>query len=180
VSRAGAWLRRRVIAPVLQADAPAHQIAWGAGLGMFFALLPVVGQLYIVPALWSVCRYALRRVFHLPTALLMVACVPPPLKLLTFYGYAVTGNGLMRALGYEGMAGGLADFEAVTASDGGNWFVGAAHAIDAALTRFGPPIILGGFVWACIGGALAFASAWALIVRYRRRRAALAPSTEAP
>ena len=42
MSKIASWLRRRIVAPVLQTDAPASQVALGAGVGMFVALLPVV------------------------------------------------------------------------------------------------------------------------------------------
>src|SRR5262245_41676016 len=139
---------------------------------MTWALLPVVGQLYTLPPLWAVCRYLLRRGFHLPIAMGMVILINPPLKVFLFYGYALTGDVMLRWVGQPGIAGGYDAFRAALTQDGGSWLSNSAAALEVAVTRFGPSLVVGGIFWSIVGGPLCFALAWWAIARNRRRTAA--------
>lgn len=182
MNRLAPWLRRRC-AVLLQTGAPAGQVAWGAGFGMFIALLPTVGQLYMLPPLWAAARYFLRRAFHLPMAYAMVLLINPPLKLFTFYGYYLTGLRLLRYLGMPESEPGFAAFKAALLGEDSDWLTGSVRAGYLALRHFGPPIIAGGILWAAAGGLLAYAAAWAALTAWRRtaeRPGAAAPQVSEP
>lgn len=173
------WLRRHVVTPLLQAHAPRRQVAWGAGIGMFIALLPMVGQLYVLPPVWAACRYVLGRAFHLPIAYGMVFLINPPLKILTFYLYLLSGDALLAALGHPAMEGGFSAFSTTLLGAEGNWLANSARAAGVALQIFGPPIVVGGVLWAVLGGILAYALARIALAR-RGRDTRLAAHARAP
>ncbi len=150
------WFRRRVVTPIFQSGATRGQVAWGAGVGMFIALLPIVGQLYVLPPVWAACRYVLSRPFHLPVAYGMVFLINPPLKIFTFYGYLLTGEALLANLGRPAAEGGFAAFRTTLLGTGGDWLSNSVRAAGIALQYFGPPIVAGGIVWAAVGGVLAY------------------------
>jgi len=165
------WLRARLVDPILRAEASAGQVAWGAGVGMFVALLPMVGQLYVLPVVWAAARTVVRRAFHLPLAYGMVLLINPPVKVFTFYGYLLTGNVLLESFGAAGIGSGWAGFKAALLGTQGGWLSNSWHAAEVALRSFGLPILVGGVLWAAVGGVLAFALAWGIASTQRRRRA---------
>jgi uncharacterized protein (DUF2062 family) len=177
---AAGWLRRRVVAPLLRTDAPLGQVAWGAGVGMFIALLPIVGQLYVLPTVWAACRYLLGRAFHLPVAYGMVLLINPPLKILTFYLYLVSGAALLTLLGDPGMQGGFAEFKSVLFGESGDWLANSPRAAGVALRHFGLPIVVGGILWALVGGVLAYGLVRVGVGRWRRGAAALSTGASVP
>lgn len=166
------FFRRRVIAPFLLAEAPRGHLSRAAGIGLFVALLPIVGQLYLVPGVWALLRAFPRLRFNLPAALAMVVLVNPPSKVLLFYGYILTGEalldaaGVVRATDNRAFRAGMAAMDAAPWSE---WLDHAGRLIGLAFERYGLPLAVGGSVWAVVLGTAAGAGTAYLLTRRRRQ-----------
>jgi uncharacterized protein (DUF2062 family) len=167
------FFRRRMLAPFLLADVPPGQVSRGAGIGLFVALLPIVGQLYLTPAVWAGLRALPRLRFNLPTALAMVALISPPSKVPLFYGYIVTGDAVLHALDSAYIADSSAfraQMAAMADAPWHEWFAQTGRLTGLALERYGLPLAVGGIAWAVVlGVTVGVGTAWVLTRRGRRR-----------
>ena len=60
----------QLVRPFKESVAPIHEVGWGAAVGMFVGILPIVGlQMYVVATLWVSLRFLFRSRFSLPIAL---------------------------------------------------------------------------------------------------------------
>jgi hypothetical protein len=76
--RLGRLCYDRLILPFISSHAPVGEVSWGAAIGMFIALLPIVGiQMYVAATLWLICRYLFRFRFNLPIAMALVWITNP-------------------------------------------------------------------------------------------------------
>jgi uncharacterized protein (DUF2062 family) len=82
-----------LILPFKLTHASIPEVSWGAALGMYIALLPIVGiQMYVAATLWVFCRYALRFRFNLPIAIAMVWLTNPVTVIPIYFVYLKTGD----------------------------------------------------------------------------------------
>jgi hypothetical protein len=159
-------IRRHLVAPFTMRGVPAHELSLGAGLGAGFALLPIVGQLYLAPVLWAAGRAWRRTRFNFPAALAMVLIVNPPVKVPLFYGYLLTGEALLDAIGVPHSRG-AAEFRVVM-NDllDGTWAERPSammRALTLALEHYALPLGIGGCAWALVVGlAVGLGTHWAL------------------
>ncbi len=167
------FFRRRILAPLLLQEVPPGQASRGAGFGLFVALLPIVGQLYLTPALWAGLRGLPRLRFNLPIALGMVVLISPPSKVPLFYGYILTGDAFLQALDATYRADSTAfrtQMAVMADAPWSEWFAHAGRLIGMALERYGLPLAVGGIAWAAmLGAAAGLGTAWVLTRRARRR-----------
>ncbi len=146
-----ATFRRRVVAPFLLAEAPSGELSLGAGIGLFVALLPIVGQIPLTPVLWAVCRPLARLRFNLPVALGMVLLISWPVQVPLFYLYLLSGEALLGAAGFDPALGShsfRAAMAGLAAAPWPQWFERAGHLIAVALERYTMPLGIGGVAWA--------------------------------
>jgi uncharacterized protein (DUF2062 family) len=170
----------RIVAPFRTADIPPAQVSRGAGFGMFIALLPIVGQLYLTPVVWGVLRPFAWLRFNLPVAMGMALIVNPPIKVPLFYGYLVTGEAL---LALAGIAPGHSSTQFLAAEDvlaQGPWlerFWAVERLLALAVEHYALPLALGGTAWALtVGGLVGIGTHWTLM---RRRRLGAIETTPA-
>jgi uncharacterized protein (DUF2062 family) len=166
------FIHRRFISPFLLREVPPEHLSRGAGIGLFVALLPVVGQLYWTPAVWALLRVLPRLRFNQPVAMAMVAVITPPVKVPLFYGYIVTGDRLLDTFGFAHMTDSTAFRAGIAAMADASWREWLDHTsrlIGLALERYALPLAVGGVAWAVVAGAGAgLGTAWILTRRARR------------
>ena len=165
-------LHRRVVAPLRAGDVPTGQLSRGAGIGLGFALFPIVGQLYLTPVLWAALRPLLPLRFNLPVAMGMVLIVNPPVKVPLFYLYLLSGEALLSLAGMTAQTG-AHDFKAAwDAAAEGAWigrFSAIGRLLTLALERYALPLGIGGTVWAVLLGLFAWAGTAFYLARARNR-----------
>lgn len=165
------FLRRYLLAPFRMAGVPRGEMSRGAGLGLGVALLPILGQLYLTPALWAASRRLAWLRFNLPVAMAMVLLVNPPVQVPLFYFYLLSGEALLSLAGIR-PDGGSGEFRAaMDALSGAPWaerWSAAEQLLGLALKRFALPLEIGGLAWALVVGLLAWGGvAWVLTWRSR-------------
>ena len=86
-------LYEHLILPVIESFAPVRQVSWGVAIGLFIGLTPTMGiQMYIVAAIWGICRYIFRFQFYLPVAMAVVWISNPVTVLPFYYIFLIIGN----------------------------------------------------------------------------------------
>ena len=162
---------------MLQSEAPTAQVGLGAAIGMFVGLTPTMGiQMYLVAAIWLVCRYLLRLRFNLAIAVAMVWISNPITVLPIYYVFFLTGE-LFLKLG-DGSAH-LMDFaafrEAVAnagADAAASWLTKLVQGAVLLFWTFGWPMIVGSLVWAIPFSLATYPATTYALGRYRGLKAA--------
>ena len=163
------FLRRRLLAPFRVAGVPRGELSRGAGLGLGVALLPILGQLYLTPALWAAARPLARMRFNLPVAMAMVLLINPPLKVPLFYFYLLSGEALLSLAGMSPGSGADAFRAAMDGLSAAPWperWGAAGRLLGLALERYALPLGVGGLAWAVAAGLAVWGGVtWALTRR---------------
>lgn len=166
------YLYVKLIKPFKDSKSPANEVAWGAMIGMFWAMTPLVGiQMTVVTINWLMCRLVKFR-FSLPIAMVMVWLSNPftmgPLYymfyLVGYYSFIFAGANITQ-ISYLNFTNRLDQSLAMGAIDGSIDFV-IYIAVD-----MGWPMLIGGFVVAIPMSILAYFAAFQFVNHHRKHLA---------
>lgn len=169
-------LHDHLVRPFKESVAPIHQVGWGAAVGMFVGILPIVGvQMYVVATLWILLRYVLRARFSLPIALAMVWISNPVTMGPMYYGYLVTGNWTLQFFDFALQPVSFAEFnlafDALLDRPELSWGQRIWRGAAMVLLEFGWPILFGSFCWAIPLSLLAYPVTTVSLCLYRMKLA---------
>jgi len=182
--RLGKLCYDNLILPFKLSQAPIGEVSWGAALGMFIALLPIVGiQMYVASALWLVCRYALRFRWNLPIAIALVWLTNPVTVIPVYFVYLKTGDWALDTLrAYRDQFADLGEpvtyqqFKDLFAEISGNPNLPLLErVVESTLLlfrAFGWPIVVGSLFYAVPLAIAAYPFTSISLRAWRRRRAA--------
>jgi len=159
--------RQRIVAPILSSDAPASEVAWAVGIGLFIGLTPTMGvQMYIAAGVWLLCR-PFRFHFNMPVAVAMVWVTNPLTVIPIYYAFLLAGTwalGSADALSYEYFRDTLTEISEQPST----WevIVDSTHFL---LVDLGWPMVIGSLFFAIPGALLGYF----LTLRTLKRRKAL-------
>jgi len=174
------WLDRlsrtvydHLVDPFLQTHDPLPKVAWGAAIGMFVGLTPTVGvQMYIVTAIWALCRIALRFRFNLTIGVAMVWITNPVTTIPFYYLFLQTGDLLLELIGHEAVPISFAAFRAevqeLASGEPMGWLEWLVYATEVLVIEYGWPMFIGSLAWAIPGSVISYPFTIVCLGRYRR------------
>jgi uncharacterized protein len=162
-----------LVAPFLQTHDPLPAVAWGATIGMFVGLTPTVGvQMYIVTAIWVVCRYLFRFRFNLTIGVAMVWITNPITTIPFYYLFLRTGDLFLELLGYGSAPMSFAEFRAevleLAAGQPMGWLEWLMYSTEVLVVEYGWPLLVGSLIFAIPGSVLSYPATMVFLGRYRR------------
>ncbi len=186
--RNGGWMNRiirttryRLHIPMIRSPHPPEFTARGVMIGMFWAMLPLVGiQMICVFVTWIICRKLFRYDFSLANGLAWTWVTNVFTVIPAYYLFFVTGmfmlGGGSDIGGYEGFA---AAFTEIGDRDVGFW-----HKVvlwtKTLLIGWGLPLTIGSIPWAVSSAALSYFLSLRFVRAYKQRRAARMRKAAAP
>ncbi len=159
-----------LVRPFVESEAPITHISWGAAIGMFVGMTPLVGiQMYTVTVIWTICRYLLRVRFNLPIAVAMVWVTNPITVIPIYYAFLVTGNlslgmDFAQSFAFDEFRDLFSQAQEETATGPANWLY-----IKIALLfwTFGWPMVVGSLIWAVPLSVLTYPFTTFAMLKYR-------------
>jgi len=168
-------IQTHIIDPVVNSFAPVAEVSWGVAIGLFVGLTPTVGvQMYIVAAIWGVCRYFLRFRFTLPVGVAMVWVSNPLTMVPMYYVFLYTGAWMLGTSTFD-----YAHFEHVflNASHQDTMWNSIVQGTHFLVIDLGIPMMLGGFFYAIPCAIFSFFLTQTCLTRYRQSKAEQANMT---
>ena len=174
------WLDRlsrpvydHLVVPFLQTHDPLPNVAWGAAIGIFVGLTPTVGvQMYIVTAIWALCRIALRFRFNLTIGVAMVWITNPITTIPFYYLFLQTGHLLLELIGREAAPISFEAFRAevleLASGEPMGWLEWLVYATEVLVIEYGWPMLIGSLAWAIPGSLISYPFTIVSLGRYRR------------
>jgi uncharacterized protein len=159
-----------LIVPIFRSPHSAQHTARGVANGIFWGLTPTPGlQTIEIVATWFVAKKFLNRDSSLVQALVWVWVNNPLTMVPMYYGFYITGLWLTGTLSE---AAGYASFTALFNAPDLSWLSRAANFARAV----GVPALIGCVPYACLGSALSYRWANAVVDRRRHRLASKVPA----
>ncbi len=173
IERLSRTVYEHLIAPFLRTHDALPKVAWGAAIGMFVGLTPTVGvQMYIVTAIWALCRIVFRFRFNLKIGVAMVWITNPITTVPFYYLFLRTGDLLLELLGRAAVPVSFAAFsaevQALAAGQPMGWLQWLVYATEVLLVEYGWPMFFGSLAWAIPGSLISYPFTLVFLGRYRR------------
>lgn len=171
LSRIGRLVRYRLHIPMIRSRHSPEYTARGVMVGMFWAMLPLVGiQMAFVLATWVIARKVFNWDFSLVNGLAWTWVTNVVTVIPAYYLFYVTGLWLMgnsEALGdYETFAAGL---KGIGGDEPGFWRSAAVWS-KTLLIGWGVPMTIGAVPWAVTSAAISYFLSLRFVRAYRARR----------
>ena len=155
--------------PIINSVAPVKPISWGVAIGVFIGLTPTMGiQMYMVAALWALCRYLFHFRFSLPAGMALVWISNPITVVPFYYAFLLIGNKFFQLMQWRVVTMDwptfqhrFADFEQYNI-----WEV-LWEGSQFLLVDLGIPMLVGSFILAVPSAVIFYFITTYLLTRYR-------------
>lgn len=162
------WL----VHPITKSVAPVKPVSWGVAIGVFIGLTPTLGiQMYIVAALWALCRYLFHFRFSLPAGMASVWISNPITIVPFYYAFLLTGNKIFQnmqwhvvVMDWQTFQQRFADYEQYSI-----WEI-LWEGSQFLLVDLGIPMLVGSFILAVPSAVIFYFITSFLLTRYRKHK----------
>ena len=163
-------LYEHLILPVIDSFAPVRQVSWGVAIGLFVGLTPTMGiQMYIVAAIWGLCRYVFRLPFYLPVGMALVWISNPVTVLPFYYIFLIIGNAFLHVMQWPTVPLDWSTFqlEFEKMAEESIWGI-LKEGSRFLVIDLGIPLLVGSLVLAIPSAIIFYFVTGSLLIRYRK------------
>lgn len=162
-----------LILPIITNVSPVRQVSWGVAVGVFIGLTPTVGiQMYLVAAIWGICRYLFRVRFALSVGVAMVWISNPITMVPIYYIGFITGSFFFNMIGLPIISLDLQAFQQKFEDflQHSGWEM-ISESSQFFLVDLGVPTLVGSLFYAIPFAIICYFLTHVLLTRYRKFKA---------